>query len=298
MLAMRLAQFAETEGSPWAGVELDETRVVHLSEAANAAGVQLATTTRKIISEWNWRRKVDLAVEYAATTNEGLRESAALRRLAPITDPQKVVCVGLNYRDHAEESDGDIPDEPVLFSKFPTSIIGASSTIEWNPDLTDQVDYEAELVIVIGTGGRDIPEATARDHVAGYTVGNDVSARDLQFADKQWVRGKSLDSFAPIGPCLVSSDEIDDVEALDIWAEVNGERLQDSNTSNLIFGIDTLVSFCSAAFSLTPGDLIFTGTPAGVGVFRDPPVLLSEGDTVTVGVEDVGVLSNTCAHRR
>ena len=159
-----------------------------------------------------------------------------------------------------------------------------------------EVDYEGELAVVIGRRASYVDRAQALDHVAGFTVGNDVSARDLQHGDGQWVRGKSLDSFAPIGPELVTTDEVGDPHDLDVWAEVNGERLQDSSTSNLIFGVDELVSFCSRAFTLRPGDLLFTGTPPGVGVYRDPPVLLEDGDEVTIGVEGVGELTNACEY--
>jgi 2-keto-4-pentenoate hydratase/2-oxohepta-3-ene-1,7-dioic acid hydratase in catechol pathway len=199
-----------------------------------------------------------------------------------------------DYVDHAEEGDNPIPEEPVLFSKFPTSVNGPGGTIEWDPDLTGKFDYEAELVVVIGEEARHVDEADVLDHVAGYLVGNDVSARDLQHGDGQWIRGKSLDTFAPIGPELVTPDKVDDPGTLDIWTEVNGERLQESTTSNLIFGVEELIAFCSRAFTLTLGDLLFTGTPPGVGVYREPPVLLSDGDEVTVGIEGIGELHNKC----
>ncbi|MXV61927.1 FAA hydrolase family protein [Natronorubrum sp. JWXQ-INN-674] len=293
---MRLGQYqtAETE-EPWCGVRTDDETVVNLSEAGAAAGVTIGDRSTELLAEWEWQRKAKLAVEYADETNVGTYDLEEVERLAPITDPEKIVCVGLNYRDHAEEGDNPIPDEPVLFSKFPTSVTGPESPIAWDPDLTEKVDYEAELVVVIGREARRVDEDEALDHVAGFLVGNDVSARDLQHGDGQWVRGKSLDTFAPIGPELVTTDELDDPHDLDIWAEVNGERLQESTTANLIFGIDELVSFCSQAFTLEPGDLIFTGTPPGVGVYREPPVLLEDGDSVTIGIEELGELTNSCA---
>jgi len=295
---MRLGQYSADDAADlWTGVRLDDETVVDVPRAGAAAGVDLPRTTTDLLATWEWRSKVDLAVEYATETGTGLRDPDGLDRHAPISDPQKVVCVGLNYRDHAEEGDNPIPDEPVLFAKFPTAVTGPGSEISWDPEYTAQVDYEAELVVAIGDTGRRVDADEARDHVAGYLVGNDVSARDLQHGDGQWVRGKSLDTFAPIGPELVTRDEVPDPHDLDIWTEVNGERLQDSSTSNLVFGIDELVAFCSRAFTLRPGDLLFTGTPPGVGVYRDPPVLLGDGDRVTVGVEGVGELTNTCAYR-
>jgi 2-keto-4-pentenoate hydratase/2-oxohepta-3-ene-1,7-dioic acid hydratase in catechol pathway len=292
---MRLGQFGASPEESWVAA-VDGDSVIRLSVAGTAAGVDLPDDAVGVLGEWRWREKVDLAVECARGTGTGVYDRTDLTRRAPVADPGKVVCVGLNYRDHAEESGGDPPEEPVLFSKFPTSVVGPTADVVWDPDLTSAVDYEAELVAVVGDRTRNVSEAEALDHVAGYTVGNDVSARDLQFADDQWVRGKSLDTFAPLGPEVVTPDEVGDVDDLDIWAEVNGERLQDSNTRQLLFDVAELVAFCSRAFTLEPGDLLFTGTPAGVGYFRDPKVLLDDGDTVTVAVDGVGELTNDCRH--
>jgi len=280
----------------WCGASTTDG-IVSLPEAGAAAGLDLPRRTRDLLGTWEWRRKAELALDHAWETGVGVSEESAVTRRAPVPDPGKVVCVGLNYRDHAEEGDNPIPDEPVLFAKFPTAVTGPGATISWDPDYTEQVDYEAELVVVIGEEARRVDADEAMDHVAGFTVGNDVSARDLQHGDGQWVRGKSLDSFAPTGPELVTTDEVDDPHDLDVWAEVNGERLQDSSTAEFIFGVDELVSFCSRAFTLQPGDLLFTGTPPGVGVYREPPVLLEDGDEVTVGVEGVGELTNGCVYR-
>jgi len=292
---MRLGQYSTDGGDPWVGARHDDETIVNLHEAGIEAGVGLPTTTADLLGTWRWEEKVDLAVEYAEATSTGVYDAADLDRHAPVTDPEKVVCVGLNYRDHAEEGGNEIPETPVLFSKFPTCVAGPDDTISWDPDLTEKVDYEAELVAVIGREARRVSEDEAMDYVAGFLPGNDVSARDLQHGDGQWVRGKSLDGFAPVGPELVTTDEVADPHDLDIYAEVNGERLQDSSTSNLIFGVGELVSFASQAFTLKPGDLLFTGTPPGVGVYREPPVLLGDGDTVTIGVEGLGELSNDCA---
>lgn len=295
---MQIGQYSEESETPiWPGAITEDGDIVNLPVAGEAAGVDIPTRTGELLEQWEWHRKATLAIEYAIDTGTGLRDANTVSQHAPVTEPQKIVCVGLNYRDHAEEGDNPIPDEPVLFSKFPTCVNGPEGTISWDPEYTEKVDYEAELVTVIGREARDVDPEDALAHVAGYTVGNDVSARDLQHGDGQWVRGKSLDTFAPIGPNVVTADEVEDPHDLDIWAEVNGERLQDSSTENLIFGVDDLVSFCSRAFTLNPGDLIFTGTPPGVGVYREPPVLLDEGDTVTIGVDGIGELTNDCAYR-
>ena len=295
---MRLGQFSTGEEErPWVGAVVDGETVIDLPAAGAAAGISIPRDLSSLLGQWEWQHKASLATEYAV--EEGVADEAlgGLRRHAPVADPQKVVCVGLNYMEHVEEGDHDLPDEPLLFSKFPTSVTGPGGEITWDPSYTAQVDFEAELVAVVGREARDVAPEDALDHVAGLTVGNDVSARDLQHGDGQWVRGKSLDTFAPTGPELVTLDEVDDPHDLDIWSEVDGERMQASSTENLIFGLDELVSFCSRAFTLTPGDLLFTGTPPGVGVYRDPPVLLDNGTEVTVGVEGLGELTNVCRHR-
>lgn len=205
--------------------------------------------------------------------------------------PGKIVCVGLNYRDHAEESGQPVPTSPVLFAKLPSSVIGHLDDIVL-PRFSDQVDYEAELAVVIGRRAQKVEVAEALDHVLGYTCLNDVSARDLQFADGQWVRAKSLDTFCPIGPHIVTADEIPDPQALAIRCVVNGEVVQDSSTKEMVFGVAELVSFISQGITLEPGDVIATGTPPGVGFARTPPVFLQPGDRVRVEIDGVGVLEN------
>lgn len=205
--------------------------------------------------------------------------------------PGKIVCVGLNYRDHAEESGQPVPTTPVLFAKLPSSVIGHLDDIVL-PTMSDQVDYEAELAVVIGRRTQKVGVADALDHVLGYTCLNDVSARDLQFADGQWVRAKSLDTFCPIGPHVVPADEIPDPQALAIRCVVNGEVVQDSSTKEMVFGVAELVSFISQGITLEEGDVIATGTPPGVGFARTPPVFLQPGDRVRVEIDGVGVLEN------
>jgi len=209
----------------------------------------------------------------------------------PIDRPQKIICIGLNYRDHAEEQGVALPERPLLFAKWPNTLIGPGQPIVI-PPITHQVDYEAELGVVIGRRLRAVSAENALEAVAGYVCLNDVSARDLQFADKQWVRGKSLDTFCPVGPRLVPASEVPDPQALSIRAILNGQVMQDSSTANMVFGVAELIAFISQAITLEPGDLIATGTPAGVGVFRDPPVLLKPGDEVTIEIERLGALTN------
>jgi len=209
----------------------------------------------------------------------------------PIDRPQKIVCIGLNYRDHAEEQGTELPAAPLLFAKWPNTLIGPGEPIVI-PPITKQVDYEAELGVVIGERVRRASVENALEAVAGFLCLNDVSARDLQFSDGQWVRGKSLDTFCPVGPELVPAADVPDPQALAIRAVVNGEVLQDSHTSNMIFTVAEIVAHVSRAITLEPGDLIATGTPAGVGAFREPPVWLEPGDEVTIEIEGVGALTN------
>lgn len=211
--------------------------------------------------------------------------------MLPIDRPQKIVCVGLNYRDHAEEQGVDLPERPLLFAKWPNTLIGPGEPIVL-PPISQKVDYEAELGVVIGERTSRVPVESALDTVAGYVCANDVSGRDLQFGDGQWVRGKSLDTFCPVGPKLVPAAEVPDPQALRIRAILNGEVMQDSTTANMVFGVAEIVSFVSQAITLEPGDLILTGTPAGVGIFRDPQVLLKPGDEVTIEIEGIGSLTN------
>lgn len=217
-------------------------------------------------------------------------------KLASFTRPGKILCVGLNYHDHAIESNMPVPTSPVLFSKHPTSVVGNGDTVIIPPGAT-QVDYEAELAVVIGRTASRVAEADAMDYVLGYTCMNDVSARDFQFADGQWHRGKSCDTFAPLGPWIVTKDEIPDPHALRIRLRLNGETMQDSSTSQLIFKIPALIAFISTFITLEPGDVIATGTPPGVGFARKPPVYLKPGDRMEVEIDGIGVLENTLGTR-
>lgn len=219
----------------------------------------------------------------------------SIRLLAPITNPGKVVAIGLNYMDHVREAGFEVPEFATMFCKYPSAIVGSGADIRWSAQLTQKVDYEAELALVIGRTARNVAATNAYDYVAGYMNGNDISARDLQFRPgDQWLRGKCLDSFCPLGPWLVSRDEIPDPHDLDIQCRVNGRVLQDSNTGQIIHRIPQLIEYLSEAFTLQPGDVIITGTPHGVGAFREPPLWLGDGDLVEVEVDGLGVLQNRC----
>jgi 2-keto-4-pentenoate hydratase/2-oxohepta-3-ene-1,7-dioic acid hydratase in catechol pathway len=221
-----------------------------------------------------------------------LLDATDVHILPPVPVPPKIVCLGLNYRDHAEEAHVPLPDRPLLFSKPGTAIVGPEDLVVY-PKISTQVDYEVELAAIIGKRGKDIAESDAFDHIAGYTVFNDISARDIQFADKQWFRGKSFDTFAPTGPCLVFHEQVGDPHNLKMELRVNGEVRQRGTTANMIFKIPQLVAFISHAMTLQPGDIIATGTPAGVGYYARPERrLLKPGDLMEAEIEGVGVLRN------
>jgi 2-keto-4-pentenoate hydratase/2-oxohepta-3-ene-1,7-dioic acid hydratase in catechol pathway len=209
----------------------------------------------------------------------------------PIERPGKIVCVGLNYRDHAEEQGVELPEAPLLFAKWQNTLVGPGDPIVIPPVVT-KCDYEAELGVVIGAQVRDVSAENALEAVAGYVCVNDVSARDLQFADGQWTRGKSPDTFCPVGPALVSRDDIPDPQALPIRAILNGETVQESTTANMIFGVADVIAYVTRTITLEPGDLIATGTPAGVGAFRDPPLFMKPGDEITIEIDGIGSLTN------
>jgi 2-keto-4-pentenoate hydratase/2-oxohepta-3-ene-1,7-dioic acid hydratase in catechol pathway len=216
---------------------------------------------------------------------------SSVQLLAPVPRPPKLICVGLNYRDHAAEARQEVPKVPTIFAKFSNVVIGPGQPIVL-PRNSRKPDYEAEFMFVIGTGGRHIPSYEWQQHVFGYTVFNDVSARDFQSATSQWMIGKTFDTFAPMGPSLVSADEIADPHALDISLSIGGETLQHSNTRELIFKIPDLVAYLSSVVTLEPGDVVATGTPAGVGFARVPPRYLQPGDEVVVSIEGLGELRN------
>ncbi len=301
---MRLVTF-EVDGESRLGVALGE-RVIDLRAMATAmsAGGRGPAADAILGDMFSLLQAGDEGMEAVRTLLDALDDSAitdpryaysvaSVRLLAPLARPGNIVCVGLNYRDHVLEHNPNarMPEQPILFAKYANTVIGPGDGIIY-PTTTQELDYEAELVVVIGAGGKHITREHAYDHVAGYTVGQDVTARDLQRGDKQWVRGKSQDTFAPLGPYLVTRDEVPDPQALDITLWVNGAVRQDSNTRNLIFDVPYLIEFISQGITLAPGDLIYTGTPPGVGAFRTPPIFLQVGDEVTVEIERLGRLTN------
>ena len=260
----------------------------------HATDPQLPRDVRTLLAQG--RDALAKAAEAARRTDAVVISPDSLKFLPPVPDPIKIICIGLNYRDHAAESGAPIPAEPIVFSKYPTALIGHEADIVL-PQTSREVDYEAELVVVMGRCGRFIAKEDALDYVAGYTIGNDVSARDWQLkkAGGQWMIGKTFDTFAPTGPVLVTADEFDQPFDQAIQLRLNGETMQRSRTSQMIFGVDELVHYLSTVFTLDVGDLIFTGTPPGVGMARKPPRFLQPGDVVEVEIEGLGTLRNHVA---
>ena len=229
-------------------------------------------------------------LEKAAGIQEGGLDME-VRIGCPISQPAKLICLGINYSEHKEETGFEKPANPLLFCKTPNALNGPFDPIVL-PRTSLQVDWEVELAVIIGREGKRIPAKDAFDHIAGFCVMNDVSGRDVQLSESQWFRGKSFDTFAPLGPALVTPDEIADVHNLRLTTEVNGERMQDGNTRDLIFDVPAIIEFISQDITLVPGDVIATGTPSGVGFFRDPPIVLKEGDTVECSIESIGGIRN------
>lgn len=280
---MRLASF-EIRGSVIGGIELG-------NGYASFASLGLPGTMREFLALGP--DGITQLKQAAGRPGIEVHPANTVKLRAPVPDPRKVVCIGLNYKDHARESGAAIPAEPVLFSKFPTAVIAHGDPILL-PPVSREVDYECELVIVIGRGGKNIKKPNAYQHIAGYTCGHDVSARDWQIRKPggQWMAGKTFDTFAPTGPVIVTSDEIGSPTELPIKMRINGNTMQDSNTRELIFYPDFLIEYISQVITFEPGDIIFTGTPPGVGMARKPPVYLKPGDVCEVEIGGIGVLRN------
>jgi 2-keto-4-pentenoate hydratase/2-oxohepta-3-ene-1,7-dioic acid hydratase in catechol pathway len=279
---MRFVTF-ESGGKGRPGLLTPNDSVVDLSAAGFSSLLDL------IEAGATGRAKVEAFA--AAAGSENKHPLSSVKLLAPIPRPRKLLCVGLNYRDHAAETGSTIPDVPTIFNKFATAVIGPGADIVL-PKVSKSPDYEAEFAFVIGTGGRHIAAADWQKHIFGYTIVNDVSARDYQRATTQWLMGKTFDTFAPMGPWIITADEIADPHNLNIQLEINGEVLQNSNTRELIFKIPDLIAFLSSVFTLEPGDIVSTGTPAGVGVARKPQRFLRPGEEVTIKIQSIGELSN------
>lgn len=282
---MRLA-LLQTSYKPVAGVVLGD-EVINLQGATIWNGTPLdliaagPSTIRKIAAQveaGNFPEQSRIAIEKAQFK-------------APIPRPGKIVVIGLNYRDHAIETESPIPETPIVFAKYPTAVIGHGDPIRTNTAISRAVDYEAELAVVIGREAKDVSVADALDHVFGYTCANDVSARDIPNGG-QWMYAKSFDTFAPMGPWIVTADEIKDPQDLSIRARLNGQVLQDSKTSEMIFPVAELIAYVSRGITLEPGDVILTGTPAGVGMARTPNVWLTPGDTIEIEIDGIGTLRN------
>lgn len=290
---MRLLSY-RADGRLRSGVLVGDV-VVDTTKALGAAlGPRaLDASTKAIVAlEPAERLLVADAAAGLAETGDGVAGRVSDVELGPpVVDPEKILCLGLNYRDHATEMALDAPSAPTLFPKFRNALIGSGAPIVIPPHARE-VDYEGELAVVIGRRCREVPDEQALEHVAGYMPLNDVSARDLQMATSQWTAGKIPDTFAPCGPVLVLSDEVPDPHALSIATRVNGETLQSASTAEMIFGIAETVSFISRLVTLEPGDIIATGTPAGVGYRREPPVFLEPGDVVEVEIAGLGTLVN------
>ncbi|WP_436930828.1 fumarylacetoacetate hydrolase family protein [Halosimplex halobium] len=276
---MRFVRYSDGSGPAW-GVQTDAG--IH-ALAADPAG----EPSYEDLTNQRYLDRLASAVDDGALP---VVDPDEVDRLAPVPRPGKIVCAGLNYHDHAEEQDEEVPDVPMLFSKASTAVTNPGSPIV-HPGGDEQVDYEVELAAVIGRRATDVDEDEVDDYVAGYTVLNDVSGRDAQMSDGQFFRGKSYDTFAPLGPTLVAGDEFDP-NAVDVELRVNGETKQSSNTEQFIFDIHELISYISADMTLEPGDVVTTGTPGGVGIFRDPPELLEPGDTCEAEIEGIGTLEN------
>ncbi|MEW4531308.1 fumarylacetoacetate hydrolase family protein [Maioricimonas sp. JC845] len=284
---MKLATLSTTGGTRVVAVDpsAGDYRYVDLA----AVDASLPASLRELLAAEGGVERAAAAAEKGLAAGQFVEGTIQ----APIPDPGKVICIGLNYRDHAEESGMAIPEEPVCFSKFGNTIIGPGESIRL-PAVSQQVDYEAELVVVIGKRAYGVAREDAFDYVAGYMNGHDVSARDWQIGKpgKQWLLGKTPDTFAPIGPWLVTRDEVADPHAMDISLRLNGETMQSGNTREFIFGVDELIAYLTQIMTLEPGDIIFTGTPPGVGMARDPQVFLKPGDQVEVEIAGLGVLGN------
>jgi 2-keto-4-pentenoate hydratase/2-oxohepta-3-ene-1,7-dioic acid hydratase in catechol pathway len=284
---MRLATI-KTDKGPRAAV-LHNDAYVDL----NATDPALPASIRQLLEAG--AGALDAAARAARRADAVRLDAAKTKLLPPVPDPKKIVCLGLNYRDHAAETGAQIPREPVLFSKYATALVGHEDEIVL-PSVSQEVDYEAELVIVVGRRGRHLSADDAVNYVAGYTVGHDVSARDWQLKkdQRQWMVGKTFDTFAPTGPWLVTAEEVPNPHKLPIRLRLNGQVMQDSNTSQMVFQVGTVLAYLSQVFTLEPGDLVFTGTPPGVGIARKPPVYLKPGDVVEVEIEGIGLLRNRC----
>ncbi len=300
---MRLLTYVSDHDTERLGLLLDD-RIVDLAAASAAiAGAELPANMIDFIQAGDAALTRANEIQAALTNDQGARSShstplAEAKLLAPIPLPRRnVICVGVNYAEHASESRATqgVPEHPIYFTKPPSTVIGHEAEIPWHGHVSTRIDWEVELVAVIGPGGRDIDESQALDHVFGYTVGNDVTARDLQGRHQQWYKGKGLDGFCPLGPWIITRDELPDPQEAHLTLRVNGDMKQDARTGDMIFNVARLVSTLSQGMTLEAGDLLMTGTPSGVGFARTPPEYLQPGDVVEAEIDEIGLLRNTVA---
>jgi 2-keto-4-pentenoate hydratase/2-oxohepta-3-ene-1,7-dioic acid hydratase in catechol pathway len=287
---MKLVTFQQASNASYRiGALISDTEIADLTAFTSKTGLSAYDTLECFDLDGRFYKNARAAVDSGSFP--AIIKRGDVKLASPVPRPGKIICIGLNYRDHAAESGMDIPKSPVIFSKFSSCAIGPKEPI-FIPSASAQSDYEAELAFIVGRHVRNVSRDTALDNIFGYTNFNDVSARDFQFADGQWQRGKSCETFAPMGPFVATTDEVPDPQNLSIKLRLNGETMQDSNTEQMIFGVAELVEFLSRHVTLEPGDVVATGTPPGVGFARKPPVYLKDGDLVEVEIERLGVLSN------
>ena len=291
---MRIARYVH-RGTESYGILQGDGMITDLLELAKIQGKTVPPNIDGLISQGSAAEGLVKDVLEGAPKSRKARfilEGNAVKLKAPVASPPKIICLGLNYRDHAEEAKIPLPDEPIIFMKPRTAIADPEEPVR-KPSFVQRLDYEVELAAIIGKTGKNIPASKAHEHIFGYTVFDDISARDIQFKDGQWTRGKSFDTFAPYGPCIVTSEQIGDPNNLRLWTRVNGETRQDSSTSRMVFNVYEIVHHLSRVMTLEPCDIIATGTPAGVAAFMKPkPRFLEPGDVVEVEVEDIGTLRN------
>jgi 2-keto-4-pentenoate hydratase/2-oxohepta-3-ene-1,7-dioic acid hydratase in catechol pathway len=290
---MKIVRYRDREGEKY-GALVDD-RIICLPKLAKLGKEKFPQRLEEFVTlGMNGIEKAEQLIETADESNIKYASSYINKTtlLAPLTFPPKIICLGLNYRDHAAEQNAPIPDEPIIFLKPHTTIIGPNEKIV-KPSFVSQLDYEAELAVIIERKAKNVMVSEAKSYIFGYTIMNDVSARDIQFKDKQWTRGKSFDTFAPIGPCITTVNQLEDTANLSICTWVNGELRQNSTTKNMVFTIEEIIHHLSRVMTLEPCDIIATGTPAGVGFAMKPqPKFLQAGDVVKIKIEKIGVLEN------
>jgi acylpyruvate hydrolase len=300
---MRLVTYSRL-GVPSIGLDLD-SGILDIPDAACCFGrtyhVHGLAFPNTMIDLLNWESGIEVVQQilgrYMKTPPEErplTYQHSSVRLEAPVPRPGKIIAIGTNYKSHIKELGQEVPKFPLVFAKFPSSVVGPDRSIPI-PKITSKLDWEVELAVVIGKACKDVAEKDALKYVAGYTVVNDLTARELQKSDVQWVRSKSLDGLCPMGPALITTDELGDGSGLRLYTKVNGAVKQDSSTSDLLFGVPKLVSWLSESFTLEPGDVIPTGTPGGVGFLRKPPEYLKPGDNLELYVDKIGYLRNTIA---